>query len=67
MNISNLIEGHTKATYQSPPSSDSQMSKLSEVLKLVSYALSDPTMPFRPKLRPHKHAPLNHMARKLST
>jgi hypothetical protein len=52
----------TKATSQSPPSLDSQISKFWEVLKLVSDALSDPTMPFRPNLGPYKHAPLNHMA-----
>jgi hypothetical protein len=32
---------------------------------LVLDGLSDPTMAFRPKLRPHKHAPLNNMTRNL--
>jgi hypothetical protein len=44
----------------------SQISKFLEVLKLISYALLDPTVPFRPNLRPHKHTPLNHMARNLN-
>jgi hypothetical protein len=44
----------------------SQISKFLEVLILVSDALLDPTMPFRPNLRRHKHAPLNHMAKNLN-
>jgi hypothetical protein len=49
-----------------PTSSYSQISNFLEVLNLVLDALSDPTMHFRPNLKPHKHSPLNYMARNLN-
>jgi hypothetical protein len=67
ISVSSLMELATKSIFQSSfKATLSQISKFLEVLNLVSDALSDPTMPYRPNLRPHKHAPLNHMARNLN-
>jgi hypothetical protein len=61
------MELATKSIFQTSfEATLSQISKFLEVVILVSDALLDPTMPFRPNLGPHKHATLNHMGRNLN-